>query len=159
MINSERPWLDVTPIPHEVAPRNFVFRVENKGRTPSYFVSGSFEWTWVRDPMQDLKQPTYSTPFDRPNEDLLVPGRYFDIPTRAGVNPSQMFADHLVADIINQGFSTLIFYGQIVYDDVLGSEGIEQRHETRWCYACLSGEEKTGIRFIRTGPAEYNRYT
>jgi hypothetical protein len=53
----------------------------------------------------------------------------------------------------------LFFYGNIIYDDVLGKGRPDyKQHETRWCFAFFPD----GRRFVRTGPDgtdEYNRDT
>jgi hypothetical protein len=171
VINSERAWIDVNGI--AIPDRGWIrqenperyraftdadagfcfFRIQNKGRTPAQFISGTIQKAFVNTP-NDLPVPAiYDAPFNSPNETFLVPGEYFD--PRPFANPKAIIEQRSVADAMFNSNQILIFYGQVSYEDVISGG----RHETRWCYAWFDGR---GL--IRTGPdgegyKEYNRYS
>jgi hypothetical protein len=172
VINSERAWVDVTGIVNpeqgwirEENPERYravtgsdlgfcFFRVQNKGRTPAQFISGTIDHVFVRTANDLPIPPVYHSPFDAPNETFMTPDAHFD--PRPFVNPKAIIQHREMADRILEPYQILIFYGQIIYEDVLGKAS----HETRWCYAWLDDRRV----FVRTGPdgdgfKEYNRYT
>jgi hypothetical protein len=151
VINAERPWILVTAERVPGGQGYCVFMAYNKGRTPAQIVSGSATHEFAASP-DDLKvPPTYKSPFNLPNNTLLVRDDSFPIYPDPGIKPETITP--------SRPNDILFFYGRIVYDDVLGKDrpGYTQ-HETRWCFAFF----KDGLRFVRTGPDgsdEYNRYT
>jgi hypothetical protein len=98
--------------------------------------------------------PDYGRTFNSPNETFSAPDAGFDI--RPPVNPRAIIEQRPLSEKMYNANQILIFYGRIIYEDVLGKE----RHETRWCYSWQPNERQ----FIKTGPdgdgyKEYNRYT
>lgn len=167
VINSERPWIDVTIVPNKAIepPGYFFFRVTNTGRTPAQFISGGFSHDFRAKP-DDLLIPAMYAPFFAPNERFLPPGHHFDIQrslseATTGIRPDSIIEERLRGtDPLPVG-AILFFYGNIVYDDILGKDRPGYTlHETRWCFAYF----KNGKRFVKTGPdgkngKEYNNYT
>lgn len=165
VLDSERPWLVVTPVKNEALPGryHFFFRVTNKGRTPANFVSGSFSHAFLFNANKLPIPPKYDEPFLAPNDRFLPPEGSFDIYRSEderikGISPQAIIKSRPE----NEGPSTdiLFFSGNIIYDDVLGKERPSyKQHETRWCFAFFPD----GMRFVRTGPDgnsdEYNRQT
>jgi hypothetical protein len=165
VIDAERSWLVVTVEKNELMGTSgyFFFRVTNKGRTPAQFVSGGFAIDFRASPNQLPIPPSYE-PFFAPNNVFLPPGDHFDIKrtideANTGIRPEQIISSRSLERGPVNAADILFFYGNIVYDDVLGKgrPGYTP-HETRWCFAFF----KSGLRFVRTGPDgsdEYNRYT
>jgi len=153
VINSERPWIVITVIPHPSIEGTFIFKATNKGRTPAQFVSGTHDHTFAFKADDLSTTPDYASVFNRPNEDLVMQGESFDVSV---VRPESIAKSRGMEDQIFNGNQTLFFYGRIVYDDVFGKRDLGYvSHETCWCYACF----ENGKRFITTGPDEYNKHT
>ena len=149
VINAERPWIVVNVQENSESKQVFTFRIVNKGRTPAKFISGTYDHIFA-DSMDTLAEMIPQTPVYKgtpihPNNSLVIQDGYFDvdppiIPMGIMSNPNQI----------------LFFYGQIVYDDVLGKTRPDPaRHETRWCFYYAFG----GPGFTRNGPKEYEDYT
>lgn len=156
VINSERPWIVVSIHPHPNIAGTFVFKATNRGRTPAELVSGHTAHTFTTIPDNLPVPPNYVGPIICPNETLLVPEGSFDINVPPGVRPQAILDNRQLADQMFNSNDVLIFYGRIVYRDVLTTDGqTDTSHETCWCYACL----ENGNRFIATGPKEYNSRT
>jgi hypothetical protein len=159
LIAIERAWIDVNafvlPEPGWMpgTPLGRIFmRAQNKGRTPAQFVSGTIQLAFVDTPDDLPNPPVYNRPFISPNTTLITSEAFFD--PSPFPNPRAVIQQRAIQEQMFNPNQILIFYGNIVYDDVVGT----QRHETRWCYAW---SENAG--FTRTGPngkryEQYNRY-
>jgi hypothetical protein len=154
VINAERPWLTVCL---QEIPDNdgmFTFRITNNGRTPSDVISGTLDHTFAENMDALSKEPAYLSPFTYPYQSFLTQGEFFDI------HPPFM-PDAIINNRLNSGQAIapnqiLFLYGRIVYEDMLGKDRPDTaRHETRWCFAYVSG----GPGFVRTGSEKYDRYT
>ena len=78
-------------------------------------------------------------------------------PIGQGVNPMSVIegTEHELLVLGSREF--LAYFGNVVYRDTLYPESsTEGLHETRWCFVYQPGGDKM---FLRSGPAEYNRYT
>jgi len=160
VLDSERPWLVVTPVKNEALPGRYYyfFRVTNKGRTPAKLISGSFSQVFLFNADKLPVPAKYDKPFLAPNDRFLPPDGYFDIyrtedERTRGISPQVVMQSRPSTEI-------LFFYGNIIYDDVLGKNRPGYSvHETRWCFAFFLD----GMRFVRTGPDgeadEYNSQT
>lgn len=159
VINSERAWIDVTgmanPTPGwtKKLPLHF-FRVHNSGRTPAQLISGTIDHAFVDTPNDLPVSPKYKTYFNSPNKTFITSSTYFD--TSPLFNPRAIIENRSLAEKNVSSYQILIFYGRIIYEDVLG----KRAHETRWCYAWFDDERG----FVRTGPdgeryKAYNDYT
>jgi hypothetical protein len=86
-----------------------------------------------------------------------LPGQTFIVstdsfPIKAKVNPEEILYDKGRKDDFATGDESVIFYGRIVYCDVLDSQN---PRETRWCY----GHDRAKDTLVRVGPDEYNSHT
>lgn len=164
-LDSERPWLVVTVEKNEALPGRtyYFFRITNRGNTPATFVSGGFAHAFNISP-NDLPSPPAYEPFIAPNNRFLPPGDGFNIQRTyddltKGIDPVALISSRAQQLGTADANSLLFFYGNIVYDDVLGRDRPGYvPHETRWCFAFFPA----GLRFIKTGPdgsTEYNRDT
>ncbi|SRR5229473_3863779 len=157
VINSERPWIVVSARPHQSTAGSFVFTATNKGRTPAVFESGTFDLTFDSYPHTLPTLPQYACPFT-PDRTLIGQDDGFDIPLNGvpSVNPESVIKTAEITKQVKIGSTFLLFYGKIIYKDVLNRDGKEAiRHETRWCY-CF---DVSSGQLVRSGPEEYNRYT
>jgi hypothetical protein len=159
VINSERAWIDVigmaNPEPGWTKKLGVhFFRVQNKGRTPAQFISGTLDHVFVDTPNDLPVSPNYKSSFNSPNEMFITAGTYFD--TSPHFNPRAIIEQRPISEKNVKPDQILLFYGQIIYEDVFG----QKAHETRWCYAWF--DDVRG--FVKTGPdgdrdKEYNRHT
>ena len=147
LFNSERPWLVVLP---EKKAEIFRFGVYNRGRTPANIVEGSSTYTFAEGTDDLPRLPDYSKPFIMPNLSFIVGGDSFPILPHS--DPESIVENSVNKDMVKQSRLFLIFYGRVVYTDVLTGT---TNHETRWCFAYLPHEKG----FVRFGPKEYNGYT
>jgi hypothetical protein len=155
IINSERPWIVVSVRPdHSIG--SYIFMATNKGRTPAVFESGTFDFCFESYPDTLPTRPTYASRFV-PYRTLIVQEDEFRLPIAGAdaVNPGFMVNHAELRDRIKSGNQSLIFYGRVIYKDILGKDTEPIRHETCFCYRFDFGDQK----FVRTGPEEYNRYT
>jgi hypothetical protein len=166
VIDSERPWLVVTVEKNEAMSGYFFFRITNRGGTPAKIISAGFSHDFQASP-DGLPMPPVYEPFFAPNNRyLLAPGDYFNV-QRTWNDLVTGFSPETIITSQTQKRGTLeidilFFYGQVIYDDVFGTERPGYApHETRWCFSF----HRDGMRerFVRTGPNgdnnEYNRHT
>ena len=178
VINSERPWIVVTVRPNPATEDTFIFQAHNRGRTPAQFISGNAEKRFVDRPGNMPIPPIYCNECERPNNTLMMPTTEFDIPfpgldidsfldsgekptaafavypPTGAVNPESIRESRSLAEKMLSTNDVLMFYGRIIYRDVL-NRGNDSIHETRWCYAYFTN----GKRLLTDGPEEYNSYT
>ncbi len=159
VINGERPWLVVRPfIEKKENPKLCLFGCKNQGITPAKIISASARHDFVNS-LDDLRQrlPDYSSPTTLPDLRLIVHTDSFRI--GHGVDPESLSRATSNVDLVNESRKFLVYYGNVVYRDVLYPESeSEGLHETRWCFVYLPHKEGD-IKFEQTGPEEYNRYT
>lgn len=162
VLDSERPWLVVMPERNiATGELGFHFRVMNKGRTPARLVSATIDDTFIVRPDQLPIPPPYKTAFYAPPNRFLASGDGFNIrrtqsEANIGINPVNLLKSHRAQIDKAQPGEFLIFFGEVIYDDVLGSNGSGyKQHRTRWCFAFF----EHGQTFEAVGPKEYNEYT
>jgi hypothetical protein len=153
VINSERPWLTVSL--QEIPNNNgmFTFRITNKGRTLAKVISGTSDFIFAGNMDSLPKEPIYIRPFIYPYQSFLTQDEYFDV--FPPFMPNVIINNRSITDKMFNPTQILFFYGQIIYEDVLGKDRPDgARHETRWCFGY-----DAAARFIRTGSAAYDEYT
>jgi hypothetical protein len=156
VIEAERPWIviEIRPGKVEMGKVNleqFIFTAINKGRTPAEFISGDATYRFVSDPMKPAPPPPlFPSPFNRPNETLIVQGAEFDI-FPSGIWPRRLVVQNRDLKGEDNLPLVLVVYGRICYRNVID----RTEHETWWCHAYNFQED----RFIATGPDGYNKHT
>ena len=151
IINSERPWLFITinkPIqfPWQT---NVVFTATNQGRTPAEVIMWHVEWTYRES--ADMLEPTPSYPMEDSefvHKKYLATGHSFEV---FEFNCHDIFNEQSWQEHVKKR-RRLIFYGHVVYRDLITRE----QHESRFCY-WLSPAEWVGL--IIGGPSEYHKHT
>lgn len=163
VIEAERPWLVVTVERNEAmgTPGWFSLRVTNKGNTPAQLIEAGIRHSFETNPQQLPIPPTYD-PFLAPLTSLIPAEEGFTIrrtlsEESTGFNPGQMIQAYMTGPGPKYSGAVLVFYGLLVYDDVLGKKRPDYKsHETRWCLAFFPN----GARWVRSGPGDaYNSYT
>ena len=158
IINAERAWLTIT-IQKDASIKSpttkFVNVLLNEGRTPARLKTIHIDQTFASSPDQLPIPPRYKGVIAVPENMFVVGNNGF--PIGITFDPKKiLFLSHKMGTVENaQEF--LIFYGRITYEDVFNVKGGEViEHETCWCYAWTPWE---GGKFVKAGPAEYNRNT
>jgi hypothetical protein len=155
VINAERPWLVVATFFDKDRPELRRFGCRNHGNTPAKIESVSAQISFVDRPDNLPVPPSYSTFVAMPDLTLIINADSF--PIGQGVNPMSVIqgTEHELLVLGSREF--LAYFGNVVYRDTLYPESsTEGLHETRWCFVYQPGGDKM---FLRSGPAEYNRYT
>ncbi len=149
VINSERPWFVVNV---DNGPDLFKFGCLNQGRTPGEIISISVNIERISD--LENASLSYSGSVMMPSLNFIVPRDSF--PIGYGIDTATQILQHPDADAIANSSLFLVYYGKIIYRDVLHpvdmSGGI---HETRWCFVWQPSSQS----FIRSGPNGGNGYT
>jgi hypothetical protein len=155
VINAERPWLVVATFFEKDRPELCRFGCRNQGNTPAKIVSVSAQIGFVDRPDHLHVPPDYSSFVAMPDLTLIVHTDSF--PIGVGVNPRSVIQSANHEALVLSAREFLVYFGNVVYRDTLYPESsMEGLHETRWCFVYQPGGDKM---FLRSGPAEYNRYT
>lgn len=155
VINAERPWLVVATFFDKDKPELCRFGCRNQGKTPAKIISISAQTRFVNNPSDLPIPPDYSSPVAMPDLTLIVHTDSF--PIGHGVSARQFVESQGRWESVLHAQEFLAYFGNVIYRDAFHPESSEEGlHETRWCFVYQPGGDKM---FIRSGPAEYNRYT
>lgn len=159
VINSERPWLTVSirDDPENTKPfPAYINVLKNEGRTPAKIRSAYFNHVFIPNPDDLPETPEEPVSVKGPEKRLVVGGSAFSF--GVSFKPGEILFRHQRSNGDRGTRSFLVFYGRVVYEDVLevsGEAGNLREHQTRWCYVWVP-EDKA---FYACGPDSYNSYT
>jgi hypothetical protein len=119
VVNAERPWLVVRPfIKKKENPRLCSFGCRNQGITPAKIISASAKYVFVNIPDELWrKPPDYSFPVALPDLTLIV--HHDSFPIGHGIDAESLIGDGETKARVDESRNFLIYYGNVVYRDVL----------------------------------------
>ncbi len=152
VINSERPWIFTSArVKGQDLRHAFIsFTATNRGRTPAEVTAISGSFTFADPDAMDWTPKYPMAAYELAHKQYLTTDGHMAISDINGFDCS-IFGNERWDEVNAEG-KRLVFYGHIVYRDLITRE----EHETRYCY-WLSPLQGVGL--IVGGPPEWNKHT
>ncbi len=137
-------------------PKVFYVSCLNQGRTPARIISVCAAHLFIDRPENLPTPPDYSAPTRMPTQTFIVSRDSFRF--QPGFSPRSVWENAREARSLKADDNFLIYYGRVVYEDILafGGQGDRVQRESRWSFCCFMDSDDLPV---RSGPGEYDRYT